>query len=394
VLLQSKWLVVYLLLYPFPLVSAPREIGTVFKVGAWGDDASRSNRGVQAQIKTHAYESYPGMLDYFWVGDNLKDGSFIQFGYSLEPGVYCLKGAMVAGEFSCLGPSELITDSEARWQWQYWPNRSGRDFYYEIGPASYLGQNDSWHVYTIDPSPSNSWRFALDGRVVANTTFPVSYSIDPVFVLAEKNSASNVTTELGPVEFKNVAYLEADGWRTVDSLVAISTCPTNTYCAENPYGVRLIEANTLVAGSSVPRARDGVLLWTSSYVTLNISVHPDVQFLVTSVLGMNSFHGRARVDVPKGMFAYVSLSATKASTPGVLGLIGAKDQFQGWTGDIQSSNSTAQVLMNASKSIEARWIIDIDVPALVAALALLVAGGFLFLLSRHTRSRLKQVTGH
>ena len=383
-----------MLLLNFIILASAPQMGTVFKVGAWGDDASRSNRGVQAQIETHAYESYPGMLDYFWVGDDLEDGSFIQFGYSLEPGTFCLKGAIVAGELRCLGPPELITDSEARWQWQYWPDRFGRDYYYEIGPASYVGQNDSWHVYTIEPSLSNSWRFALDGQVVANTTFPVSYSIDPVFVLAEKNSPSNVTAQLGPVEFKNVAYLGADGWHSVDSLVAISTCPTDTGCAETPYGVKVIEANTLVAGSSIPRSRDGVLLWTSNYVTLNISVHPDVQFQVTSVLGMSSFYGKARVEVPKGMFAYVSLSATSVSTAGVLGLVGAKDQFHGWTGDIQSSNSTVQVLMSASKSIEARWTIDTSLIAIVTALTLLVVGVFLFVLSRRHRNRLKQVAGH
>ncbi len=328
------------------------------------------------------------MLDYFWVGDNLGDGSFIQFGYSLEPGVYCLKGALIAGTFSCVGSSELITDSDARWQWQYWPNRLGPDFYYQIGPAGSAGQNGTWHVYTIDPSVSGSWRFAIDGQVVANTSFSVDYSIDPVFVVAEKNSASNATLELGPVEFRHVAYLNAGEWRCVNSLVTISTCRTNAYCVENPYGVKVVEANTLLAGSLVPRSRDGVILWTSDYVTLNVSVHPNVRFLVTSVLGTNSFYESAQVKLPKDMFAYVSLSATTASTPGGLGFIGANDQFQEWTDGIQSRNSTVRVLMDSSKSIRARWTTDTTVPTLLTT-ALLIVGAFLFLLTRKRRSRSK-----
>jgi hypothetical protein len=38
-----------------------------YQVGAWGDDASRGNLGVAAEIQTHAYDSYPGVFDYFWV---------------------------------------------------------------------------------------------------------------------------------------------------------------------------------------------------------------------------------------------------------------------------------------------------------------------------------------
>jgi hypothetical protein len=228
--------------------------------------------------------------------------------------------------------------------------------------------------------------------VVANTSFSVNYSIDPVFVVAEKNSASNATLDLGPVEFKHIAYLNADEWRDVDSLVAISTCRTNTYCVENPYGVKVVEANTLLAGSLVPRSRDGVILWTSNYVTLNVSVHPNVRFLVTSVLGTNSFYGSAQVNLPKNMFAYVSLSATTTSTPGNLGFIGANDQFQEWTDGIQSRNSTVRVLMNSSKSIRARWTTDTSVPTLLTTTALLIVGGFLFLLTRKPRSRSKLKT--
>jgi hypothetical protein len=61
------------------------------QAGAWGDDASQHNLGVRAEIRTHIYEADDGTFDYFWIGDNLVDGAFIQFGYAFQPGNFCLR---------------------------------------------------------------------------------------------------------------------------------------------------------------------------------------------------------------------------------------------------------------------------------------------------------------
>ena len=45
------------------------------KVGVSGDDASIGNAGVQAEIRTHYYDTYPTMFDYFWIGTLLEDGA-------------------------------------------------------------------------------------------------------------------------------------------------------------------------------------------------------------------------------------------------------------------------------------------------------------------------------
>jgi hypothetical protein len=376
-----------LLLLNLILLGSPLpQTETTFKVGAWGDDASRGNLGVQAQIETHIYDSFPGTLNYFWVGDDLADGSFIQFGYSLEPGTYCLNGASIGGKFTCSGSTELIQSDDARWQWQYWPNRFKPDYYYGIGPSGSAGTNGTRHLYTIAPNPSNSWSFMFDGKIVSNSSFPVSQSTDPAFVVAEGSANANESTMLGPVKFRQLSYFNGVRWNSVDSLVALSYCGTSVACFANSYGATAIGPNLLLAGSNVPRSADGSLLWTSRYVTLNIAVHPNALFFVTSILGTSQDTGNAEISIPQGMFAYVSLSDTVTNTPGIVGLIGGRDQFQGWSGAVNSRNLTVQVLMDSNKTINADWGTDASIPLIVVTVASII---ILTLVIGATRRRLR-----
>ena len=369
-MINGGWSAAFLVLNSIMLLAVPPQTGTTFQIGAWGDDSSKHNLGVQAAIETHAYDTYPNTLDYFWVGDNLADGSFVQFGYSLEPGSYCLKGELVSAKSNCFGSSELIPPSDARWQWQYWPNRYGSDFYYEIGPAGSAGINGTWHVYTIRPGSKNSWDFLIDGQVATISNFTVSYSEDPAFVVAERSATSYAPTNLGPVEFRSLSYLNADGWQQVDSLIALSQCGASP-CNDNPYGVTaLYGTDSLLAGSNVPKSIQGALLWTSGYVTLDVNVHTNTQFYVTSLSGTRTFVGRTSIELPKGMLASVSLSSATTNTPGPLGLIGAKDRFQEWTGDVNSKNQTLQVLMLSNKTVRAEWATDATLPTVLLTVAL------------------------
>ena len=363
------WLCALLLLNLILLGSPLPQTETTFKVGAWGDDASRGNSGVQAQIQTHIYNSVPGTLNYFWVGDDLADGSFIQFGYSLEPGTYCLKGASIGGKFSCSGSTERIQSGDARWQWQYWPNRFKSDYYYGIGPSGSAGTNGTWHFYTIVPNPSNSWRFMFDGGIVSNSSFLVSQSTDPVFMVAEGSANVNASTTLGPVKFQQLSYFNGMSWSSVDSLVALSYCGTSVACFANSYGAMAIGPNILLTGSNVPRSADGSLLWTSGNLDLNIKVHPGAVFFVTSILGTNEYSDNAEINVPRGMFVYVSISDTVMNSPGILGLIGGRDQFQGWSGDVSSRNLTVRLLMDSNRTISADWTTDASIPLIVLAVS-------------------------
>lgn len=337
-----------------------------YQVGAWGDDASRGNLGVAVEIQTHVYDSYPGVFDYFWVGNNLADGAFIQFGYGIEPGYYCLNGASIAGKFTCFGSSEQILDSDARWQWQYWPSREGHDFHYQIGPAGSAGANGTWHEYKIVPSSDDYWTFEFDGVALGTLNVGAQMSSDPEFIVAEKVATSpNLTGNLGPVQFANLSYLAPEGWRPTDSLVSFGSCNQNPTCTENPYGISSTPQNLTIAGSGVSSPASGSLLWTSGYVSLAVDVHQNVKFFVSFLSLQRTYQGNALVQVPKGMYAYVTILATDTRTVGPLGLIGARDQFAAWTGDVHSGNLTIQVLMNANKQVSAVWEIRLRTPVLV-----------------------------
>jgi hypothetical protein len=370
----AGWLIPLLLVNVALLGSQPLQIEATFKVGAWGDDASRNNLGVRAQIETRTYGTAENTFNYFWVGDDLSDGAFIQFGYSLEPGIHCLRGTVLDGAFTCQGPSELISSSDARWQWQYWPDRSKSDFYFGIGSQNSAGTNATFHQYAISLSSSNTWTFSFDGQTVLETAFPASPSVDPALIVAEGN-AGNSSQPLGPVRFDGLAYFDGSQWTPVDSLIATSYCGISVGCVGNEYGATAVGYDSIIAGYGIPRSPDGTLLWTSHEESLFVQVHPGVEFFVTSVLGTQPYIGNTNLTLPKGMFVYISLADTDSSTPGVLGWLGGRDRFQKWTGSIDSSNLTAKILLDSNGSVTAVWTRDTIVPVIIiAALVLFICG--------------------
>ncbi|MGA2785774.1 MAG: hypothetical protein ABSF09_13865 [Candidatus Bathyarchaeia archaeon] len=231
------------------------------QVGASGDDGSSGNKGTSVEIQTHIYNAYPGDFQYFWVGDNLDNGAFIQFGYVHEPGDYCLKGQSVNGKFTCLGDSDHIGGSDVRWEWQYWPDMNGNDFSLEKGPANSAGLNGSWHKYTIQPNTSGGWSFLLDGREVSHIAVTWTKSNDAAFFVAEKGSDTATFGKLGPVEFRNLAYLKDDGWHSVGALYAKVGCGVDTDCnVKNPYGVMLKDSGIVITGTGIHQPKDMDLL--------------------------------------------------------------------------------------------------------------------------------------
>jgi hypothetical protein len=363
------------------------------QVGARGDDASAGNLGIRAQIQTHLYSADPGVLDYFWVGTILSDGAFVQFGYALEPGQFCLKGAFLNGEFKCDGASVLLSASDGRWQWQYWPDAHGNDFYYEIGPATSAGLNGTWHEYSVVPGSNRTIRFDVDQVQVADAGFRLESSREPLMVVAEKVANSNQLGSLGPVEFRGLQYLREDGWHPVNSIISLSSCGFGASCNyTNTYGVTLVQPNAIVAGSGGETHTSGQLLWTSSYVTLNVTVHPGTQFHVSTVTGDHVFVASAYTSVPKGMFADIWLTETRTRTNNILGLIGAVDEFQGWTGEESSRNATIRILMNRSVSLQASWHTDLF-PALENLTILAVFSAtlvILFFMSKRRRDNMRR----
>lgn len=361
------------------------------KAGARGDDASRGNMGVRAEIRTHLYRAYPGVLDYFWVGTLLQNGAFIQFGYAFEPGYFCLKGALVSASFQCDESFAFLSDLDARWQWQYWPNSYGKDFYYEIGPLNSAGSNGTWHQYSITSGADGNLSFLLDSQQVARVGFELQPSKEPPIMMAEKVTTSNEVSSLGPVEFENLSYLNRNDWHVVDSLVSLNGCGTDSDCSTvNPYGVSTEGPNHIIAGSGGIILKSGQLLWTSDYVGLSVKVDHDVQFHVTTVIGDQEFTTGANVKVPKNLFAEVTMTTTKIRSDGLMGLFGAVDEFQGWTGYENSENQSIRILMNQNRSLQATWHTNFNGVLYTSTLAvvfLVVISGLVVLRLRGSAAR-------
>jgi hypothetical protein len=180
-------------------------------------------------------------------------------------------------------------------------------------------------------------------------------------ILAEKVTASNELGDLGPVEFRNLEYLKEDGWHEVDSLVSLNSCGTFSNCvAQNPYGVASEKPNQIIAGSRGEIRRSGQLLWTSSYVTLNVTVHPKIQFHLVTITGDQVFVGSVQAKVPRGLFVDIQLMTTSAQADGLVGLMGAIDQFQGWTGYESSSNQSIRILVDRNTSVQTIWRTNLE----------------------------------
>jgi len=253
-------------LKPFQAVSASQAVNQPVQVGAWGDGASVGNMGVQAEIQTNSYNVSGEQDDAFWVGDVLGDGSFVQFGYLILPaGYYCLNAHITDSGTSCLGGSDNVKFSDARWFWAYFPNsKVVGDWYYGFGPADSAGANSTWHLYSISPSVSGDWSFIMDDVTVFSSDFPSTTSTSPVHLVAEEASGPYLS-RLGPVEFRDLAYLGNDSlWHATSYLSLIDGCgaaDNNACSVPSGYGVESVGPNDLIAGSNIPTSGPGQVVW-------------------------------------------------------------------------------------------------------------------------------------
>jgi len=293
--------------HPFQAVGNDDSSNEPVQVGAWGDSASVGNSGVQVEIQTNAY-NVSGQDDAFWVGDVLSDGSFVQFGYLLmPPGYYCLYAQVTAAGTTCLGGSDNVGFSDARWFWSYFPNSQVvSDWYYGFGAANSAGSNGTWHLYSILPGLSHDWVFMMDGAPVYSSNFLSTTSSSPAHLVAEKASGPFLS-QLGPVEFRGLAYLGNDSiWHATSSLSLIDGCgeADNGQCViPNAYGVESVGPNDVIAGSSSPSdSEPGQLVWQrQSACTLGSTLSAsgsagNAPFNVTFVDSISSPQGNFRTD--------------------------------------------------------------------------------------------------
>ena len=293
---------ILLVLTLIPITNAQPQFN--LQVGATADDGSLGNIGIREDIRTNSYDvSKPDLADAFWVGNNLENGSFIQFGYILQPGSYCLAGKVTGEEVDCQTKYQQIGESDARWFWEYWPNASNPAFYFGTGSNDSAGVQGSWHNYEIEPNSQNGWSFLLDGHEVGNFSTHYTPSKDPAYMVAEKVTLSIAPGDLGPVEFRNLAYLKQNGWHNSTALYALVGCGVNPVCIANPYGVSLEGANQIIAGSGLSQPQDRDLLWSISqeqtsspdYTLNGIYGAGVLLFLIAALITVIAVTGKKRV---------------------------------------------------------------------------------------------------
>jgi len=295
--------------FPQPLLSVndSQSSGRHVQIGAWGNRDSVDNEGAQVEIQTNSYNVSSQAEDAFWVGDVLNNGAFIQFGYLiLSPGYYCLSGHITGNGTDCFGIDDNVGFSDARWFWAYFPNvQVVSDWYYGFGPGNSAGSNSTWHLYSILPSASGDWDFQMDDVTVSSTNFQSTTSTAPAHVVAEK-AAGSYLTQLGPVEFRNLAYLGNDTlWHGTSSLTPIDGCGygDSLPCSMAiPYGVASVGANDIVAGSNVSTPLGDQPIWVrqsscSMYTTLiDAAASGTAPLNVTLTESVSAPHGEVSTD--------------------------------------------------------------------------------------------------
>jgi hypothetical protein len=93
----------------------------------------------------------------------------------------------------------------------------------------------------------------MDGATIYPSAFTSVSSTSPAHVVAEKASGPYLS-QLGPVEFRDLAYLANDTlWHTTSSLNPIAGCgaANSGPCQTASYGVRAAGADDLIAGSNL-----------------------------------------------------------------------------------------------------------------------------------------------
>jgi hypothetical protein len=252
------------------------------------------------------------------------NAAFIQFGYLLlSPGYYCLTAHVTPNATICTGIDDTVTVGDARWFWAYFPNAQKVDeWYYGFGLSNSAGTNGTWHLYSILPEETGNWSFEMDGVTLYSTGFPSAPSSSPAHFVAEK-AAGPDQQQLGPVEFRDLAYLGADGsWHGTASLTPIVGCgegdaPCNLAI---PYGVASVGANDVIAGSNVPTPPTNQPIWSrqascAMYMTLtdNGGTGP-APLNVNVTAAPHASHGNVRTDWWFGNGSYATGNSSRTVT--------------------------------------------------------------------------------
>ncbi len=162
-------------------------------------------------------------------------------------------------------------------------------------------------------------------------------------LIAEKGSDTATFGKLGPVEFRNLAYLKDDGWHAVAALYALVNvlCAVSTNCdVRNPYGVMLEDSGIVIAGSGIHQPKDMDLLLG----TLTLDLPNQVKGTVDKKYSVS---GSSQVPLSPGLHT-ITLPPTVAIDEK------SRLRFDHWSDGSKSPNRT--ITLNSETTLKATYV--------------------------------------
>jgi len=170
---------------------------------------------------------------------------------------------------------------------------------------------------------------------------------------------------------------KSSGWYSKGSSVSLSTPKTVDVSA----GVREVFDGWTIGGSLVKDSTTNVVL--NSPVEAKAEYHKEYYLQVRSDYGTPSGSGWYK----EGSIANIEVEK-ELPLEGLMGFLGGKRIFDGWSGGVASRGNVADVNMDSPKTVTARWREDYSMPyTIIALIAIVIVVASIFAYRRSTVSR-------
>ncbi len=308
-----------------------------FQSGVTGLNSSHNNGG-SVQIET-VIQKPPkiGSLG-FWIGENLKNGAFLQIGYLIinKTGYYpddC--------NINQCSSNIYLVKGDAEWFYEYFPEISNSSFLGKIGPLGSAGRNGTFNNYSFNSS-GNIWRFYFNGENVGSINLNTSQSgSNLINAISEYANANNNSYKIEPVIFKNLEYYKNDSYKYVlKGEYYIGYGGGSKTNLPNPYGVSKVNktTNEFEAGSGIPLNNLGFISLNKGYT-----------------LKINSQYGNLNQST-----SYKAYSIVNISSPNYYYINSTtRELFVGWkglgNGSYSGNSPNASVQINSNITEIAEW---------------------------------------
>jgi uncharacterized repeat protein (TIGR02543 family) len=241
-------------------------------------------------------------------------------------------------------------------------------YLYDLAYGIWLGYSLKWSFTGVESGGGGSW---TEGYVEnaqfddTNLTFTAAVSVNV-------QPAANLVVMIDGLRYTSSQLPTTLSWfiGTTHSLVVNSTVQDG----DTRYVFVQWNDGSTSNSRSVTAIQDATI--TASYKT---------QYMLTVISDVGSPQGTGWYDA--GTQAAFSVS-TQQSEPGLLGALGGRVMFQGWSGDSKATSSSTTITMDGPKTVTAMWTADNTLPyAVIGGIiaALVVAVALIMLMKRKKR---------